>query len=262
LHLSLKILNISIKQKIPNSERINGKIKKEKISMATKEIWKETVNLGKTTQFYRDLIEIPTEDGMKLIMTHKQPVDKKPIAPIVMVHGLGQNRYSWTLTKRSMENYFISQGFETFNIELRGHGLSRANGSEYPMNFETYLFYDIPAIFKSIKTIINDKKIFYFGHSLGGAISYCIGSQFQNDLAGIVSIAGPYSMGKGNPTLKSLAKVGVLLNKLISVNRFHPEAFYIDFIGVLVKYGLFAIDNQHNVFPVQAWYPGTIERDI
>jgi pimeloyl-ACP methyl ester carboxylesterase len=230
--------------------------------MAKKKTYKETVNYGRTTEFHRYLHEVTTEDGMNLIMTHKVPVGKKSSAPVVMVHGLGQNRYSWTLTKRSMENYLVSQGFETFNVELRGHGLSRANGCEYPTRFETYLFYDMPAILEAVREITNRRKMFYIGHSLGAAISYCIGARFQDYLAGIISIAGPFSMGQGNLTMKLLARAGVIVDRITPFRLLHPEAFYIDFIGFVARYGLFALDNRFNRFPIQVWYPGSIERDI
>ncbi len=230
--------------------------------MKNQKVHSEIVNHSKTTEFHRTLHEIPTEDGMNLIMTQKSPLKKKSLAPVIMVHGLGQNRYSWTLTKRSMENYFVSQGFETFNVELRGHGLSRANGCEVPTSFETYLFYDIPAVMKAVREITGGRKAFYYGHSLGGAISYCVGARYQYALAGIVSIAGPFNMARGNISMKLLARFGVLMDKVVPFRLLHPETFYIDFIGFFAKFGLFLLDNRFNMIPVQVWYPRSIERDI
>ena len=230
--------------------------------MKDKKVYREIVNHNKTVAFHRRLHEIPTEDGMNLIMTHKAPVRKRSLAPVIFVHGLGQNRYSWTLTKRSMENYFVSHGFETFNVELRGHGLSRANGCEVPTRFETYLFHDIPAVMKAVAAVTGGRKAFYFGHSLGAAISYCVGARHQDGLAGIVSIAGPFSMAQGNLTMKALARLGVLLDKIVPFRLLHPETFYIDFIGFFAKFGLFLLDSRFNRIPLQVWYPGSIERDI
>jgi pimeloyl-ACP methyl ester carboxylesterase len=231
--------------------------------MAGKTVFREVVNHNRTTEFYRDLLEVTTADGMDLIMTHKTPVGREPLAPVLFVHGLGQNRYSWTLSKRSMENYLVSQGFETFNVELRGHGLSRANGCEVPTNFETYLFYDMPAVLKSVRAAANgNRKIFYIGHSLGGAIAYCIGARHQEDLAGIVAIASPFSMAEGNLPMKLLAKAGVLMDRVVPFRLLHPQTFYIDFIGFFAQFGLPVLDNRFNLIPFQVWYPGSIEKDI
>ncbi len=225
-------------------------------------VYTEFVNGNRTVTFERTLEEVSTADGMNLIVTHKRPVSRDIVGTIVFVHGLGQNRYSWTLTRRSLENYFVSHGFETFNAELRGHGLSRAAGSDYPTGFETYVDYDIPAILEAAYTRSGGRKVFLIGHSLGGTIAYCLPSELERYLAGIIAIGGPFRMGEGNALLRAGATLGSALGNALRLYRFHPRAFYIDVIGLLVRYGLFFFDNRFNRFPIQVWFPGSIERDI
>ncbi len=215
-----------------------------------------------TVTYFRSLHTVTTDDGMNLIMIRKAPMDQRPIAAVMLVHGLGQNRYTWTLTRRSFENYLIANGFETFNIELRGHGLSRANGSAYPAEFENYLFYDMPAFFKTIAKMTEGKKLYYIGHSLGGSIAYCTGARFNDQLGGIISIGGPYSMAKGNRLLKTIAHTGVNLGRFYPFRGLQPEVFYIDYIGVLASMGLGVLDHNWYRLPLQIWHPGSIERDI
>jgi pimeloyl-ACP methyl ester carboxylesterase len=231
--------------------------------MTTNRITTAVINDGQTVKYYRKIHEVTTKDGMNLIMTQKSPVGKKPVAYAMLVHGLGQNRYSWTLTNRSMENFLIDKGFSTFNIELRGHGLSRANGSDYPQSFETYLNYDMPAFIEAIYDITGGEKFFYIGHSLGGSISYCVGAKFQDKLAGIISIGGPFQMAQGNRLLKAVARAGVTLGKLYPFPKLQPDVFYIDYIGILTAMGLkdFMDHNWYRI-PLQLWYPGSIEEDI
>ena len=231
--------------------------------MATNRITTAAVNGSQNISYYRKIHEVTTKDGMSLIMIEKSPISKKPKGYAMLVHGLGQNRYTWTLTKRSLENYFIQNEFTTFNVELRGHGLSRANGSDHPETFETYLNYDIPAFIETISKITDKEKFFFIGHSLGGSISYCIGSQFQDQLAGIISIGGPFNMAQGNRLLKSIAHIGVTLGKLYPFPKLQPNVFYIDYIGILVSMGLVDLMNHPwNKIPLQIWYPGSIEEDI
>lgn len=230
--------------------------------MIRAKIHTKTVNGDKTVRFYKRLHEVITDDGMNLIMTQKTPVGKKALAPVMLVHGLGQNRFSWTLTKRSLENYLVSLGFTTFNVELRGHGLSRANGADYPDKFEAYLEHDIPAFISEIRQITGQKKMFYIGHSLGGAISYCLGARFQDSLLGIISIAGPFTMAQGNIVLQAVAKIGALTFKVLPMKLIHSSPFYLDYLGILARFGLFALDSRANIFPIQVWYPGSMERDI
>ncbi len=230
--------------------------------MAARRIYKKTVDKNQTVKFYKRIHEVTTEDGMNLIMTQKTPVGKKAKAPVMLVHGLGQNRYSWTLTNRSLENYLVSLGFTTFNVELRGHGLSRANGSDYPVTFEEYLTQDVPAFISEIKRITGRNKMFYMGHSLGGTISYCIGAQFQDSLLGIISIAGPFSMARGHVGMKTGSKLGSLAFKALPMKLVHSQPFPIDYLGVLAKLGLFALDSSANIIPLGVWYPGSMERDV
>lgn len=232
--------------------------------MTNKRITKSIINNGETVEYYRKIHEVTTEDGMNLIMTQKLPVDKKPRGFVMLVHGLGQNRYTWTLTKRSFENFLIDKGFSTFNIELRGHGLSRANGSDHPETYETYLNYDMPAFIDAIYNITGKKKFFYVGHSLGGSISYCIGSKFQDKLAGIISIGGPFHMAEGNRLLKSVALIGVAVGKVYPFKKRQPDVFYIDYIGILTAMGLKDIMDSawFKRVPLQLWHPGSIEDDI
>ena len=230
--------------------------------MVTSQIRTNVVNGEQTVRYYRHIHEVTTADGMNLIMTRKTPMKRKPVAHIVLLHGLGQNRYSWTLTRRSFENFLVANGFETFNIELRGHGLSRANGSGYPDHFEAYLNYDIPAFFEAIWDITGGKKFFFMGHSLGGSIAYCVASEYADELAGVISIGGPYNMAQGNLLLKSIALAGVTFGRLYPFPRLRPEVFYIDYIGLLANFGLFVLDSKHYRIPLQVWYPGSIERDI
>ncbi|MCB1156383.1 MAG: alpha/beta fold hydrolase [Leptospiraceae bacterium] len=230
--------------------------------MRTKHSYTEAIDGQQTVEYYRHLHEVRTKDGMKLVMTQKIPVNQKPKASVMLVHGLGQNRYTWTQTKRSFEHFLVANGFQTFNVELRGHGMSRANGSEHPESFECYLNWDIPAFIEEITELSHDKKIFYIGHSLGATISYCIGADFQDKLAGIIGIAGPYNMGKGNPYMKALGQSLEGLKGIIPLHRILPETFYIDLIGLLASHGLELIDNDSFPIPVHVWYPESIERDI
>ncbi|MGM0454205.1 MAG: alpha/beta fold hydrolase [Thermodesulfobacteriota bacterium] len=221
------------------------------------------VNNGETVTYYRRIHEVTTADHMNLIMTRKTPVDRKPAGHVMLVHGLGQNRYTWTLTRRSLENYLVKHGFETFNIELRGHGMSRANGSDHPAYFDTYLNYDMPAVFDAVAEITGGKKVFYMGHSLGGSIAYATAADYSDRLAGIISIGGPFYMARGNPLLKAIARTGVSLGRLYPFQKVQPEVFYIDYIGLMARFALFVLDNPaYRSVPLQIWYPGSIERDI
>ena len=54
------------------------------------------------------------------------------LAPVLLVHGFGQNRYAWHLPARQLSNYLARAGFDVFNLDLRGHGRSRHLGAHRP----------------------------------------------------------------------------------------------------------------------------------
>ena len=86
--------------------------------------------------------------------------------PVVLIHGFAQNRYTWECTHRSASAYFASLGFDVWNVELRGHGLSR---KERQIGAET--FDDYVTDLKNIARALPDSA-FWIGHSLGGATIY------------------------------------------------------------------------------------------
>jgi pimeloyl-ACP methyl ester carboxylesterase len=222
----------------------------------------QVVNRKQTTKLIKELYEAPTEDGMSLIVVRKRPVGPRHGAPVLFIHGLGQNRYSWDLSQRSLANYLVDAGFETHNAELRGHGLSRANGSDYPENFEAYVRYDLPALIRAVKKVSGAKKVFVCGHSLGGTIAYCVGPKHTESLAGIVSIGGPYNFGRGNRLFQWGAKLARFAYYYTLLPYMLPRLLYVDLIGTLVEEGLFYLDHPYNLFPFRLWYPRSIERDI
>jgi alpha-beta hydrolase superfamily lysophospholipase len=205
---------------------------------------------------------VSTADGLRLIASEKSPADREPRAAVLLVHGLAQNRHSWTLPARSFENFLVAEGFRTFNVELRGHGLSRANGAEVPASFEAYLDYDLPAAVEFVSERAGGRPVFYVGHSLGGTIGYCVGPRVQEHLAGIVSFAGPFHLGQGNLPMRLLAKTGVALDRLTRLTRVHPQTFYVDLIGLVAQHGMFALDSRFTPNAIQFWHPGGMEREI
>jgi alpha-beta hydrolase superfamily lysophospholipase len=221
-----------------------------------------SVDTGWRIRLRRRLHEVPTADGLRLVACEKRPVDREPIASVLLVHGLGQNRHSFSLPTRSFEHYLLGRGFGTFNLELRGHGLSRANGADVPESFEAYLDYDLPAAVDFVGERNGGRPIFYLGHSLGGTISYCVGPRLQPKLAGIVSIAGPFHLGEGNLPMRLLARTGVALDRLTRLTRTLPRTFYVDFIGLLARHGLFALDSRLTPGAIQFWHPGGVEREV
>jgi pimeloyl-ACP methyl ester carboxylesterase len=222
----------------------------------------EVVDLDQTVKLRKEMHEVVTEDGAPLILIRKRPLRQPKGTPILMIHGLGQNRYSWDLSRRSLANYLVANGYDVFIAELRGHGLSRANGTHYPQRFEDYVDYDCPALIKAVREITGHDKIFLMGHSLGGTISYCISPAQQQHLRGMIPITAPSHFGRGFKLVTFLARTLGQLQRFRRIGRLAPRPIMVDWIGLLTTYAIDLIDHPRNVLADFFWYPRSIRRDI
>src|ERR1700740_2557021 len=92
-------------------------------------------------------------------------------APVLLVHGFGQNRYAWHLPSRSFANYLASAGYDVFNLDLRGHGRSRQLGAQPCTSAEDYVREDLPSAVDEVRALSGGRSVFLVGHSLGGIVS-------------------------------------------------------------------------------------------
>ncbi len=123
-------------------------------------------------------------------------------APVLLIHGFGQNRYSWHMPQRSFANYLASAGFDVFNVDLRGHGRSRRFGAKRPRGMDDYIDHDIPRCVEEIERLVPNARPFLVGHSMGGLIAYgAAATSVRGRVAGIVSIGSPYRFGRGSRLL-------------------------------------------------------------
>ncbi len=153
----------------------------------------------------------PTTDGWELALTRYKPFNfDKNKSPILLCHGLACNRYSFDFNEKySLARYLAEKGFDTWVLELRGHGKSRRKGirKKFNWNFDTYAIHDAPDAVKYIKNKYMEKgvetKILWVGHSMGGMIAYAYGStpEGKENLKGVVTIASPVIL---NGLLKNL----------------------------------------------------------
>lgn len=208
---------------------------------------------------------VPTADGHRLSVLRRFPIgDVRPV-PIVLIHGLAQNRLTWHLPQRSFQNCLVDAGFDTYNVELRGHSTSRDAGSPYPSSFEEYHELDVPAVVEAIAATTGATRCLIIGHSLGGSVSYAFGVRHPDRVAGIVSIGGPTHFSKGNATNRLVgAAVDTLYRRVPPwpwVLRQIPYAFG-DLLGPFVVANRWYFDNPKFTCPLAVWLPGSMEPDV
>jgi pimeloyl-ACP methyl ester carboxylesterase len=126
-------------------------------------------------------------------------------APVLLVHGFGQNRYAWHLPARSLANHLARAGFDVFNLDLRGHGRSRHFGARRCSSVEDYVREDLPHAVEEVRALSGGRPVYLVGHSLGGLVSYAAAPALDGAVAGIVSIGSPYHFTRGSMTLTAIA---------------------------------------------------------
>lgn len=142
-----------------------------------------------------------TSDGWRIALSRKLPGTKRLGPPVILIHGLGQNRFTWDLSRKSFARWMATRGVDVWILELRGHGLSKKKAMRYTWNYDTYVDRDLPAACSHVRSESGSHRLFLCGHSLGGTMCYSYAPR-DPDLAGFISIAGPAIYGDASPILK------------------------------------------------------------
>jgi polyhydroxyalkanoate synthase len=171
-------------------------------------------------------------------------------APVVLVHGFAQNRFSWRVSQRSFAGRLAQEGYDVLNLELRGHGNSRAYGAGNATAFEQYVD-DLCRVVRAC-----ERPPFVIGHSLGGAA--CVAASTIEPLAGIVHLAGVFSFARRNPTMRALARWSLATRPLwLADVRISTGLF-----GRVVARAYGLADVAGFGFPLAGWAPGSVEREL
>jgi alpha-beta hydrolase superfamily lysophospholipase len=218
----------------------------------------QTVDHDDRVSLMKELVMVRTsETGMPLAMVRKRRVDAiETRAPVVLVHGYGQNRYAWHLPGRSFSAHLAGAGYDVFNLELRGHGRSRHLGSRRPADISDFVREDLPAALAEVQRLSGERRIFLIGHSMGGLVSYAAAAALPELIAGIVSIGSPYHFARGSRALTALGDVMLALDRRVPLGtgmvplKHWAEA--VRLARVFVESPIFPL-------PLRGFSPGSIE---
>ena len=179
-------------------------------------------------------------------------------APVLLVHGFGQNRYAWHLPARSFANHLAAAGFDVFNLDLRGHGRSRHFGSRRAHGVEDYVREDLPAAVEEVQALSGRRAVWVVGHSLGGLVGYAAAPTLAGAVGGVVSIGSPYHFTRGSMTLGALTYLFRLMSLAQLPNAHLPLAplgFAMRAIHRFAESPLYPI-------PLRGWHAGALEPEV
>jgi alpha-beta hydrolase superfamily lysophospholipase len=211
--------------------------------------------------FHKEIIVTP--GAVPLAMVRKRAVGREggdgTRAPVLLVHGFGQNRYAWHLPARSFANHLARAGFDVFNLDLRGHGRSRHFGAARCRGIEDYIREDLPAAVEEVQALSGGRPAWIVGHSLGGLVaSMAAPKELAGAVAGVASIGSPYAFTRGSPTLGALRYVFRALSLAPLPNAPLPLAPVGFALNVLRRFA----ESPLYPLPVRGWHAGACEPHI
>ncbi|EYF08070.1 alpha/beta hydrolase [Chondromyces apiculatus] len=180
-------------------------------------------------------------------------------ATVLLIHGYGQNRYTWHLPSRSFANYLARAGFDVYNLDLRGHGRSKHLGAPRPSHVTDFVLEDVPAAVEEIRRCSGDRPVYLVGHSLGGLVSYAATTLLQDAVGGVVTLGSPYLFAKGSWTLTTLGQLMLGVDRRVS---FGNGALGLKPLGEVMRFARAFIESPLFPLPIRGFAPGSMEPKV
>jgi pimeloyl-ACP methyl ester carboxylesterase len=223
-----------------------------KVHVKNKEERVVAVDGPQTAQVWVEEIVLPhSVDGPPLYVERMYGTEGASLGPVVLVHGFAQNRYSWQLSGRSLQAYLADKGFDVWNVELRGHGRSRVEGSLSASCFDDYVD-DLVRVCSAI-----GQPAFALGHSMGAAV--VVGAATRIEFRGLVPIGGVYGFASNQKVLHALTSLSLRFEWLF---RVVPVAFNTNLTAPIITRNLPLADLWGYGLPIAGWVPGSVESDL
>ncbi len=146
-----------------------------------------------------------TGGAVPLAMVRKRASDGLGTrAPLLLVHGFGQNRYAWHLPSRSLANHLAAPGFDVFNLDLRGHGRLATSARRGVAASTTTCARTCPRRSRRCRALRRAAGLARRALARRPR-GYASAPALAGAVAGIVSIGSPYHFTRGSLSLGALA---------------------------------------------------------
>jgi len=220
----------------------------------------QTIDRHDRATFVKEIVV--TKGRVPIAMVRKRLADHGGAtrAPVLLVHGFSQNRFAWHLPARSLANHFARAGYDTFNIDLRGHGRSRSLGAPLPRTIDDYVTEDIPDAISEITTHSGGRPVYMVGHSLGGIVGYAAAPRLAGGVAGLVSIGSPYHFAQGSWSLQAVLSVVDAMRRL-GVPEFGLP-LPMQPVGAVMRTLGWVVDSPYVPLPFRIWHAGALEPHV
>jgi pimeloyl-ACP methyl ester carboxylesterase len=158
-----------------------------------------------------------TPDGWDLALHHYRGAPAAAaVPPVILCPGYSCNRVFMDSDERySLARYLARRGFDTWVLELRGHGYSEPVGERREdWTFDDLVRLDVPTAVSAVRALSGRRPV-WIGHSMGGILMYAaLGTDtaLQESVAGLVTLASPVAFPPlASPLLRGLGQLLVTL---------------------------------------------------
>lgn len=138
------------------------------------------------------LFRVATDDGSAIALgRYHARGERRFDEPVLLGHSLATNRFNLDFDERySLARFLARHGFETWVLELRGHGLG---GSGEGSTFDVEATHDVTAALRAVVST-GPKQVFFAGHSRGGLLPFAHLARFpEAPFKALVSLGSPFT---------------------------------------------------------------------
>lgn len=225
------------------------------------EIVEQRIDRERKAILVKEVVMTPGEPALGMVRKRLPPPSPRR-GTVLLVHGFAQNRYSFHISGRSFSSYLAAEGWDVFNVDLRGVGRSRRFSEAHPETMEDYIRSDVPECAREAMRLSGHDEVFLIGHSMGGIIGYGVSAGALGEhVRGLVTIGSPYHFGIGSRTMwATAALLGALRRAGLSDKNFPVP---LRFVGRhVLKRSRFVWDLRALPTPIRPWSPGSVEDDV
>lgn len=172
-----------------------------------------------------------TRDGWRISVARYLPRGgKRRQHPVLLCPGLSANRIGFDLAPEvSLARHLAGRGYDTWCVELRGHGKSDApsllSGKRYGWSFDDYLERDLPVALERVLKEAGAKRCLYLGHSMGGLLLYSYLATGGRAIRAGIAVGSSLDYSVGESDFHQLAQL-LPLTRLLPAIPFGPVAFW------------------------------------